>query len=527
MILLQQIIALVSEPPGNLIYHLLTLFALQVIFAIAYTHRQNDPDDEQALRLCWAAGGIFAARLLLLLIGFTYRADPARAVAVLPPLEAAVDAVTTVLLLWSLLPRPARYPRLLDSLLVAALALVGVMALFFVQDWQGHVAAGNLDYRSTVQAAVWGVVQIVLLASGLFVLGADEETRPSLAPILVTVLLLAHVAHFWSLSARFAVDTNVAYWVRLGYLVVFPLWAVYAYGRTVTPLIATQRTYATAVAQFNDTLAQAAGVIATPHVQRRVLLGQEMVTATIDAAFVAVGLRQDGDDERLRFTSTLAGADGAPRSWTMHLANWPAFQLAFAQRGTVELQPEGVGARQLYAFYTALKLIAPGALLVHPLLRDGVPLGVLIVAGDTARKQWPEEERALLPGLARYLAQAIYNAQRRNPTTAEQATTAERPATAGQPAAPTTAPPSDATAATTAAAVAAQRRLQELEAERERLLQALAEAEARADKAEKKARDLANFMQQWGAGSRRQSAPEPHSNIVANSRYARRGGNSR
>ena len=54
MALLQQIIELLSRPPGSVIYHLVTLFALQVVLALAFSRWQRDPNDEAARRMTFA-----------------------------------------------------------------------------------------------------------------------------------------------------------------------------------------------------------------------------------------------------------------------------------------------------------------------------------------------------------------------------------------------------------------------------------------------------------------------------------------
>ena len=58
MAFLQQIIELLSRPPGSVIYHLLTLFALQVVLALAFSRWQRDANDEAARRMTFAAGGM-------------------------------------------------------------------------------------------------------------------------------------------------------------------------------------------------------------------------------------------------------------------------------------------------------------------------------------------------------------------------------------------------------------------------------------------------------------------------------------
>jgi hypothetical protein len=67
--MLSDLIELVSQPPGNVIYHLITLFALQIVFALSFSRWRRNRHDRQALRMVWAAGSIFLLRLGLLLAG--------------------------------------------------------------------------------------------------------------------------------------------------------------------------------------------------------------------------------------------------------------------------------------------------------------------------------------------------------------------------------------------------------------------------------------------------------------------------
>ena len=162
---LQQIIRLLSEPPGSVIYHLVTLFALQAVFALSYSRWRRNPEDEQARRMASASAAIFLGRLLLLFAGLSYGSAPQQAAIFLPPLEQAINTATAALLAWSLVPRPARSPHFFDIILVLILVLVVVMFLFFAQDWKSQVENGITYYGGTPQAIVWTVLQFVILSS--------------------------------------------------------------------------------------------------------------------------------------------------------------------------------------------------------------------------------------------------------------------------------------------------------------------------------------------------------------------------
>ena len=166
MAFLQQIIELLSRPPGSVIYHLLTLFALQIVLALAFSRWQRDANDEAARRMTFAAGGMLIARLLLLVVALFVDQDPARARIVLPPLEQAIDTATVVLLVWGLAAFAMDRPRLADGVLLVSLVVVAVLFLFFFQDWQSRATLTSA-YIGTVQAYIWGVLQMAVLGAGL------------------------------------------------------------------------------------------------------------------------------------------------------------------------------------------------------------------------------------------------------------------------------------------------------------------------------------------------------------------------
>ena len=147
MSLTQQLVQLLSESPGNVIYHLISLFALQVVFALALTQWRRNRRDDLARRSLWAAGAVVVMRLGLLLAGLAVFGDQATAVSVLPPLEQAINTATAVLLAWALIPQPKSQPQIGDTAAVLLLLLVGMMYIFFVQVWSEQALAG-MGYNS-------------------------------------------------------------------------------------------------------------------------------------------------------------------------------------------------------------------------------------------------------------------------------------------------------------------------------------------------------------------------------------------
>jgi len=494
---LQQIIKLLSDPPGSVIYHLVTLFALQVVFAISFSRWRRSPDDSQAQRLTWASAAIFAGRVILLFVGLFNSSNPQQAASILPPLEQAINTMTIALLVWSLIPLPSRSPRLPDIILVVILVLTGVMYLFFAQGWQNQIDSGVTYYNSTLQATIWTVLQIIILTAGLVYLLLKTKLQDALPAITIIVLLLATVAHLFNQNELVPTDTNIPYMIRFGYLIAFPLWAVYAYQYTLTPLLVSQSVYRTSVIRFGSSLEEAAQIIATRQLQRRIAKSINMTSALLEAEFVAIGLVDPQNPQQMCFSSNLQDESvREKKSWVLNLNQQSTFCLALAQDNTMELLAEGLGARQLHEFYKTVGMEPKGPLLVHPLTANGKNVGLLVVAAPADQKNWPVEKRELLPGLAKYQAQAIVNSQ----------TPLEAPVVVPPPPGPR-----DSTSMVPSAILLDQVRLQGLQSERDELHTALEktkmekkQAEAKALAAQKQARYLAAALR---AAQQSTSAP--------------------
>lgn len=490
MAFLQQIIDLLSRPPGSVIYHLLTLFSLQVVLALAFSRWQRDANDESARRMTFAAGGVLIARLILLFVGLMVEADPARARIVLPPLEQAIDMATVLLLVWGLAPFAMDRPRLADGVLLISLVIVAVMYLFFFQDWQNRVTATGMAtaYIGTIQAYVWGVLQMAILGAGLVWLVLNRTSRLTLRPIIVAVTLLAHVANFFNYPEIIPSGTEVVYWLRLGYLVAFPLWAVLAYRDNMRGLLTAAEAERTQAAQLARNLRLSTEVINARIPEVRLEQALDMVTGLVPAQFAAIGLIDEKNPQRIVF--------GQPRPATsrdtsygrqINLSDHAAFRLAYEQQRGIELLPRGVGARQAHELSQQFNVGALGPVFVEPLVVDNYCLGFLMLAAPPTVQNWSDRDRAIIPGLAAFIAQAIANSRRLE----------------GEASRHTTAPPAPTSSATLRPA--------ERDADKERLMLELAETRRMLTTAEDRARQaetVAVFLQQREPGQPTAARPQ-------------------
>src|SRR5690606_29485046 len=140
MTLLPQIIQLLTQSPGNLVYHLVTLFALQAVLGIAFSQWRRNPQNKTAVRTTLAAAFLITGRLIILIASLIIINNAVSSIVILPPLEQAINTVTAVFLLWAFIPPPQKLPRLGHILLLFALLTLTVMTISFAQTWAAQVA---------------------------------------------------------------------------------------------------------------------------------------------------------------------------------------------------------------------------------------------------------------------------------------------------------------------------------------------------------------------------------------------------
>lgn len=479
MSLLQQAIQLLSEAPGNIVYHLVTLFALQVVFALSASQWQRDRTDLPARRSAWAAGAIFLTRVGLLLAGVLLMDGPVTAVAALAPLEQAVHTITVLFFVWAFVPHSTRFPRLGHVLLGLSVALIGVMTLSFIQLWQVQASLGEA-YNGSQQVTIWGIVQLIVLGLGLVYLLSRRRLRFSLPAFIVGLLLLAHVAHFWNYPEIIPTTTNIPYWIRLGDFIVFPLWAALAYRQTLTPLLAVRDAHQPITAQTADMLQLATQVVRSLEVETAVSQAIAMAAQMSEATFVGIALTHEQNPQQLQLTSNLAQAvqlsgEERLRNWYLNRTDWPSFRQAWDRREMVVLWPDGMGARQLRDWYDEMGIAPLGPLLVQPLIVKREVIGLLLLAGPAERREWNETERELVEAMARYVAQVVDNGRYLSRAIQSAATAA----------------PSLADTAVSGRIVALETERDQLRTELDTTVSRLQQAEARAVAANKQVRDLA------------------------------------
>ncbi len=423
-LLFLQTVVLIGELPGSLVYHLVTLFALQAAAAMAFNSWRRERS-ATASRLTLAASSAFLLSLLALagtLLGALQLLTPALTLSLVPPLARLVSTVTALAMLWAFaFPTPSRFADVL-AFGLALLALLGAGVSWML--WFQAVAAGAVAYNATPPETVWELAQIVLLGLGLLLLIVRAFLRrlPDawIGVLAALLLLLGHGAHLlWTVA-----NTSLPGAVRLAELLALPLFTAMIYRRLVggrppaptpaalspspstataplTPATETARRSldpkaAVALASLNtsadpDELAQII-TLAVAHTCRAELcllisppddLGMSSLTCAYDLVreqFLPGNFLSAGDSQTLRD--------------------------AFAASGITRLTP-AEHAPDLRRLSGAVGIGPIGPAMVAPLLAKGQRLGSLVLIALYSHREWTPEDENVLAALREPIGEAL------------------------------------------------------------------------------------------------------------------------
>jgi signal transduction histidine kinase/GAF domain-containing protein len=409
MSLLRDLVELITVPPGDLVYHLVTLFAIQLILGVAFGHWNRNRRDPAAMRLLVIGVGFTLARTLLMLIAVLDRIGVLSFNIVFPPLERFLDLTTLLLVVWAFLPILEQHSRLgVTLLLVTFLIAVGVYATF-ATFWPQDEAQGAI-YNSYWQDTVWEFFAMAILGLALVAGVIWREHDWGLLACLFALWLTGHALQF---TVPFT-DSHTAGWVRLANLAALPLVAGLVYRRVLIPSPATSR----------DTDLEMIGILeATRRIEANRDVGASLelavssIARALGADMIAIGLPIPGLAKKLRVSALHPSPSAMPahQELTLLVSRYPllatAIKTSRMQRGTTPSNDPAVAA-----LYRRLGFERPGPLLVQPLVDEGALLGIMLAGNPVSQRPWTTRDEQLFQSVGAVIGGALTNASRRETT---------------------------------------------------------------------------------------------------------------
>ena len=403
---------------GGMAYYLVLLFSIWSIVGLALARWSRGERRGVVPRLLIAGGIISFARFALFCVALIGQQNDTSLVALAPPLERLVDALSAVLICWAFVA-PNRYHAF-------SRVMVGLLGLFFVGfyviaavQWNATWQQDTLiSYNLFWQRWVWELTQFGLLALVLAYLFAVPIAERGTLIVGLGMLAVAHLA-----QAVFPFADQVPHfagWVRLANLVVFPLLAVIAF-RLIVQRFDLQATELQAMS--HDSLSQVTGLMDLVDMNRKMASFVDL-DAVLENAVRSVSQIVPSDLCALAFSN-------AQRSDEMELAvvyrsheiddthgrflvsDYPAIQYAILRSKPVILQgsenDQVVGVYQLLA---GQDTEIQGPLIVQPLGNELSVDGVILVCRPGQSEPFSAAEIHKCETLSRHIAVSVSSARR-------------------------------------------------------------------------------------------------------------------
>ncbi len=406
-----QILTLLTNPPGNLIYHVVLVFTIAGTLqgAILFLRSSQFP---QARRTVLGLGILLGLQVVLFIIsGLALRGwlDPK---IVLPPLDRAVTLLALIWITWLwVYPEPLRlsdFSTWLLSLLV--LAFFGVTLALWAQK-------PGTSFNASVFEKVWQVVSLAVVVLGTLGL---LRRRPNGWGNGLAMLILAFLGHL--LSLFWPMGGNFPGFVRLTQLALFPILLTIlqrfpASAPERTPVIKTdpvteeatleRRRYTTDPKTFHSLMTLAAEINADK-------VGRAMTRGIAQAMFADLCfLVTNGDDKSLTITCgyDLIREENLEGS-TVNKEIIPLLANAI-QRGRPLRLPSSSTSSDLKGLGEILGLSNPGNLLSVPIAsRESGNLGGILILSPYSNRLWNAEDQAYLSHVSSLFIPILERSQR-------------------------------------------------------------------------------------------------------------------
>jgi signal transduction histidine kinase len=389
---LADIFDLLTRPPGDLVFHLIALFALTFMLYAALGQIRAHGSANPFPRLHWAAAGMLLGRLALMVVVLLGMAGVFLQRSVFPPLERFVDVASLALLALAFVPLLTNNARL-GLLLAGGNVAAGLIVYAFVAPmWYAASRQASITYAQQD----WGWQIWSLVVAALAALATLIQRHGQWGFVFIGFGLLAAGHGLQALAPD--PTSDFAGWVRFAQLAAYPLLAATVYREYVEARhdVMPQRSI---VAHLMPSAADPWPVIdAIQHIggSADLQLALQQVCAatatTLRADLVAIGL--PGSAANLVELVAIHHPGAAPTPGAVFaLDDQPLVKRAIDRRRGVSIGPEDRAGGDVSGLFGLLGSFVPGPLLIQPLVSDQNVMGVLLVGN-------PGSGRALSAGEA-------------------------------------------------------------------------------------------------------------------------------
>ncbi|MBN2393925.1 MAG: GAF domain-containing protein [Anaerolineae bacterium] len=408
-------IQLITQPPGDLVYFLVTLFALQQALLPALTARRRAPSPLSSHWL-WAIAGLLLGRLALIVIGLLGTAGLLVPAQLLPPLERWLEFATVLLVIWAAVlgSRAARWQTFfLVLLLGASLVFYGVTAALW-PTWE----AKGFAFNGLLYERIWEILTLAFLVLYLLLALLMRPPEWEWAVVLGLFWLLGHAAQFqWP-------DEGLHFsgWLRLTSLITLPLLAALVH-RQVTVFQNTAPSSATALTPASSTKGGLAldsealldllhGVESARDLPPSLILASSKLANLLNVDVCAVALPTSETPSILDVVALHPPNAAQIETPTLVLEDYPVLSGVYTQR-RAQVVPTSSRTVWLTALYNKLGVQNTAPLAIVPLSDREESIGLLLLSNPDSKQRWSDEALNTQQLVAALLGTSIGRARNR------------------------------------------------------------------------------------------------------------------
>ncbi|MGC9394097.1 MAG: ATP-binding protein [Anaerolineae bacterium] len=408
-------IQLITQPPGDLVYFLVTLFALQQALLPALTARRHAPSSLSS-RWRWAIAGLLLGRAALIIIGLLGTAGLLVPAQLLPPLERWLEFAAVLLVIWAAVlgSRAARWQTVFIGLLLgASLVFYGVTAaLWPAWETRGYAFNGLFYER------IWEILTLAFLV--LYLLLALLTRPPEWEWVVVLGLfwLLGHAAQFrWPDG-----ELHFSGWLRLTSLVTLPLLAALVHRQvlafqsvapTSAPVLNNGSSTAGGLALDSEALLDLLhGIESARDLPPSLILASSKLANLLNVDICAVALSSSDAPLNLNVVALHPPNAAQIETPTLVLEDYPVLSEVYTQR-RAQVVPVSSRTLWLTALYNKLGVQNTGPLAIVPLSDREESIGLLLLSNPDSKQRWSDEALNTQQLVAALLGTSIARARKR------------------------------------------------------------------------------------------------------------------
>ncbi len=416
---LSTLVKLLTQPPGDLVYFLVVLFALQQAMA-ALLSVPPTARSKHHRRWMWALGVMLGGRLLLMVVALLGSVDLVTPNRVMPPVEHWVEAVSALLFFWAIVGEK-QTRSFQTGILGVAIAAFSAFYLYDATRWLSLDIAGTA-YNGTLNELIWeGMTTFILVAALLWTV----LVRPRNWEWYLVILLFWVTGHAGQLGWP-DVTLDFASWERVMALVWTPMIAVTLQRQSIESILhevamATHPLRTVSSPLERELFRLDVGVLQSllngisdaRELEPALILASSRLATLLRADFCAIALSEEQPSGMMAMQLIAVH----PPSGRLDLPQLTADRyhdlFLLLESNTAYLFTDRQASRWLPLFYQEIGIEGSGPLLALPMRVEGEQIGMVFLGNPLSQQVWDKGTIQLFRLIAALLATAINRVRQR------------------------------------------------------------------------------------------------------------------